>query len=348
MRPRVGRREGRAPAGRRGVPPELEPAPTAGDRVRLPELAATLRRDRRRGRRRRSIAARSPSDLRGLAGSRRATSPATRRAGSSRCALRYRGVRGRRAAAADAGRRRARGARRCSSGSSRRSPNQVALRAARARGRARARARRRRRRATCSRPSTSRAARERRAPAPRSRAAARSTCARSTATAWPSRSSRASSAASARASSRRARASCCRTAAPASRVTGRVEPGAAPVPHDHPRDAAARRRAGSARSASWAASSRPRRTCSSSAALVDEGLDPQAALDRPRFRVEADAVCLEEGLWDRAQELERAGLPTCAWTPTRSASAAGRRSSSPDDALVGGSDPRKDGYVAAL
>ena len=43
-------------------------------------------------------------------------------------------------------------------------------------------------------------------------------------------------------------------------------------------------------------------------AVVDDGLDPQAALDRPRFRVEPDAVCLEEGLWERAQELERAGL----------------------------------------
>ena len=63
-------------------------------------------------------------------------------------------------------------------------------------------------------------------------------------------------------------------------------------------------------SASWAASSRPRRTCSSCAPLADDGLDPQAALDRPRFRVEADAVCLEEGLWDRADELERAGIRT--------------------------------------
>ena len=43
-------------------------------------------------------------------------------------------------------------------------------------------------------------------------------------------------------------------------------------------------------------------------AVADDGLDPQAALDRPRFRVEPDAVCLEEGLWERAQELERAGL----------------------------------------
>ena len=31
--------------------------------------------------------------------------------------------------------------------------------------------------------------------------------------------------------------------------------------------------------------------------LVDDGLDPQAALDRPRFRVDGDVVRLEEGLW---------------------------------------------------
>src|SRR6201981_3963886 len=42
-------------------------------------------------------------------------------------------------------------------------------------------------------------------------------------------------------------------------------------------------------------------------ALVDDGLDPQAALDRSRFRVENGAVRLEEGLWDRAGELERLG-----------------------------------------
>src|SRR5207248_9130816 len=41
-------------------------------------------------------------------------------------------------------------------------------------------------------------------------------------------------------------------------------------------------------------------------ALVDDGLDPQAALDRPRFRVENGAVLLEEGLWDEAESLEQA------------------------------------------
>ena len=45
-------------------------------------------------------------------------------------------------------------------------------------------------------------------------------------------------------------------------------------------------------------------------ALVDDGLDPQAALDRPRFLVDGDVVRLEEGLWDRAEELEGAGHRT--------------------------------------
>ena len=43
-------------------------------------------------------------------------------------------------------------------------------------------------------------------------------------------------------------------------------------------------------------------------ALVDDGLDPQAALDRPRFRVDGDAVLLEQGLWDQAPTVEALGL----------------------------------------
>ena len=43
-------------------------------------------------------------------------------------------------------------------------------------------------------------------------------------------------------------------------------------------------------------------------ALVDDGLDPQAALDRPRFRVDGGDVLLEEGLWERAGEVEALGL----------------------------------------
>ena len=82
-------------------------------------------------------------------------------------------------------------------------------------------------------------------------------------------------------------------------------------------------------------------------AVVDDGLDPQAALDRPRFRVEPDAVCLEEGLWERAQELERAGLEVRLDSDTLGFGG-GQAILVSDDVLVGGSDPRKDGYVAAL
>ncbi|MDX6628695.1 MAG: gamma-glutamyltranspeptidase / glutathione hydrolase, partial [Gaiellales bacterium] len=39
-------------------------------------------------------------------------------------------------------------------------------------------------------------------------------------------------------------------------------------------------------------------------AVVDRGLDPQAALDEPRFRVQDGKLFLEEGLWGRAGELE--------------------------------------------
>jgi gamma-glutamyltranspeptidase/glutathione hydrolase len=82
-------------------------------------------------------------------------------------------------------------------------------------------------------------------------------------------------------------------------------------------------------------------------AVADDGLDPQAALDRPRFRVEPDAVHLEEGLWDRAGELERAGISTRRDGDTLSFGG-GQAILVEDGVLVGGSDPRKDGYAAGL
>jgi gamma-glutamyltranspeptidase/glutathione hydrolase len=80
--------------------------------------------------------------------------------------------------------------------------------------------------------------------------------------------------------------------------------------------------------------------------LVDDGLDPQAAIDRPRFRVRDDEVHLEEGLWRRARKLEDLGFKVV-------------KSTEPDfggaqailvqgDGLIGGSDPRKDGYAAGF
>jgi gamma-glutamyltranspeptidase/glutathione hydrolase len=82
-------------------------------------------------------------------------------------------------------------------------------------------------------------------------------------------------------------------------------------------------------------------------ALVDDGLDPQAALDRARFRVDIDGVHLEPGLWDRAGELEALGHRI-----VRDESVLGfgggqailRRGAS----LIGGSDSRKDGFAAGF
>jgi gamma-glutamyltranspeptidase/glutathione hydrolase len=80
-------------------------------------------------------------------------------------------------------------------------------------------------------------------------------------------------------------------------------------------------------------------------ALVDDGLDPQAALDRPRFRVDGRLVRLEEGLWDREPELRRAGYET---VRDRTRFGGGQVILVADDALVGGSDPRKDGYAGGI
>jgi gamma-glutamyltranspeptidase / glutathione hydrolase len=80
-------------------------------------------------------------------------------------------------------------------------------------------------------------------------------------------------------------------------------------------------------------------------ALVDDRLDPQAALDRPRFRVENGEVLLEEGLWDDAEALEQAGHAVVR-EPETSGFGGGQAILVRGDALVGGSDPRKDGYAA--
>jgi gamma-glutamyltranspeptidase/glutathione hydrolase len=82
-------------------------------------------------------------------------------------------------------------------------------------------------------------------------------------------------------------------------------------------------------------------------ALVDDGLDPQAALDRPRFRVQRDVVLLEEGLWERAAELERLGYRAVRHVRTFDFGG-GQAILAQDGALLGGSDPRKDGYAAGF
>jgi gamma-glutamyltranspeptidase/glutathione hydrolase len=81
--------------------------------------------------------------------------------------------------------------------------------------------------------------------------------------------------------------------------------------------------------------------------LVDCDLDPQAALDRPRFRVEGGSVRLEKGMWKRAPEIEALGL-----VPVKSEERAefggGQAILVEGDVLVGGSDGRKDGYAAGF
>jgi gamma-glutamyltranspeptidase/glutathione hydrolase len=81
--------------------------------------------------------------------------------------------------------------------------------------------------------------------------------------------------------------------------------------------------------------------------LVDRGLDPQAALDEPRFRLEEGTVFLEEGLWDRAGEFEREGYAVVCDEDTVSFGG-GQAIMRDDSVLLGGSDPRKDGYAAGF
>ena len=82
--------------------------------------------------------------------------------------------------------------------------------------------------------------------------------------------------------------------------------------------------------------------------LVDGGLDPQAALDEPRFRVQDGAVYLEEGMWERAGELERAGHTVVLDRDTISFGGGQAILRTADGGLVGGSDRRKDGYAAGV
>lgn len=82
-------------------------------------------------------------------------------------------------------------------------------------------------------------------------------------------------------------------------------------------------------------------------ALVDGRVDPQAALDRPRFRVQGNEVLLEEGLWERAPDLEAAGLRAVA-SREREPFGGGQAILVEGDVLVGGSDARKDGYAAGF
>jgi gamma-glutamyltranspeptidase/glutathione hydrolase len=83
------------------------------------------------------------------------------------------------------------------------------------------------------------------------------------------------------------------------------------------------------------------------ARLVVAGLDPQAALARPRFCLDLDGVHLERGLWDRAGEVRAAGFEP---VPDERITifGGGQAIVTREDGLEGGSDPRKDGCALAV
>jgi gamma-glutamyltranspeptidase/glutathione hydrolase len=86
--------------------------------------------------------------------------------------------------------------------------------------------------------------------------------------------------------------------------------------------------------------------------LVVRGLDPQAALDEPRWRLDPSPdggwlLCLEPGLWHVADELERRGHAVVR-DPDPAAFGGGQVILADGDALVGGSEPRKDGHAAGF
>lgn len=79
--------------------------------------------------------------------------------------------------------------------------------------------------------------------------------------------------------------------------------------------------------------------------LLAEGLDPQSALDQPRFRVSGRRVLLERGLWERAGEVTSIGLEPVAESDTYVFGGGQVIMRTPAGTLLGGSDSRKDGYA---
>jgi gamma-glutamyltranspeptidase/glutathione hydrolase len=76
--------------------------------------------------------------------------------------------------------------------------------------------------------------------------------------------------------------------------------------------------------------------------LVRNGLDPQAALDRGRFRIDGDSLSLEEPLWPRATELAELGFRVETRAP-RPFFGGGQAIVKRGGIVFGGSDARKDG-----
>jgi gamma-glutamyltranspeptidase / glutathione hydrolase len=79
--------------------------------------------------------------------------------------------------------------------------------------------------------------------------------------------------------------------------------------------------------------------------LLSDGLDPQTALDRPRFRLGGKRVLLERGLWDSAGGLEATGLEPVAERDIYMFGGGQAILRTPAGTLIGGSDSRKDGYA---
>jgi gamma-glutamyltranspeptidase/glutathione hydrolase len=83
-------------------------------------------------------------------------------------------------------------------------------------------------------------------------------------------------------------------------------------------------------------------------ALLADGLDPQAALDRPRFRVDGGAVRLEQGLWDHAPIVTGLGLEPLLERDIDVFGGGQAILRTEHGTLIGGSDSRKDGYAAGF
>ena len=82
--------------------------------------------------------------------------------------------------------------------------------------------------------------------------------------------------------------------------------------------------------------------------LVDEGLDPQGALDAPRFRVAGGRrVLLEPGLEPALLSLRKIGHEA-ALDPTPHSFGVGQMILTFGEGLIGGSDGRGDGYAAGI
>jgi gamma-glutamyltranspeptidase/glutathione hydrolase len=81
--------------------------------------------------------------------------------------------------------------------------------------------------------------------------------------------------------------------------------------------------------------------------LVRNGFDPQAALDRGRFRVDGGTISLEEPRWPAAPELSELGF-AIEKSSTAALFGGGQAIVARDGALFGGSDSRKDGCALGI